>query len=326
MMEGDYSLLWGTSSLFSEGSYKVLKSGWLQKTTIATITFNVPEAYFGIYFVQFYQPNRDAVNAQFTVRPSLQLTPTSTTAGSKVVVKGTGFPASDKGNILMLNNTYTEPFSTSSLGSFSVQLTMPDLSLGSHQIKAHSQKLSNEFVTTSIEIVSRLSQPLQIPATTVPTNPPGTQLPAGGTVTVPVNPSSKAGLAKPVIISPRRDSFGWFGAQPVTFRWGAVTGIPGVSYNLEIGGNFSFKPEGLKKNGLAAASSVIELPPGTYYWRVQAVDGQGNAGEWAYSPYAFKVGNFPIVPVAVAAVFLGVMVYVGMLIRNYSRRDSEYYY
>jgi hypothetical protein len=326
MMEGDYSLLWSTSSIFSEGSYKVLKSGWMQKTTLATITFSVPEAYFGSYFVQFHQPDSDAVNVQFTVRPALQLTPTSTTAGSKVVVKGTGFPASDQGNILMLNDTYVEPFSTSSLGSFSVQLTMPDLSLGSHQIKAHSQKLSNEFVTTSIQIVSRISQPSQIPATTVPTNPPGTQLPAGGAVTVPVNPSSKGGLPKPVIISPRKDSFGWFGTQPVTFRWGAVTGIPNISYNLEIGGNFTFKPEGIKKIGLNATSSVIELPPGTYYWRVQAVDGQGKAGEWAYSPYAFKVGNFPIVPMAIAAIFLGIIIYVAVLIKRYSRRDSEYYY
>jgi hypothetical protein len=329
MMEGDYSVLWGTSSLFDQGTYKVIKTGWLERTTVASVTFNVPEASFGgPYFVQFHQPNRDAVNAQFTVRPALKLTPSSTTSGSKVVVSGTGFPASDKGNLLILNDTYVQAFDTSSLGSFNVQLTLPDLSLGSHQIKAHSQKLSSEFVYTSIQIVSPISQ--QSPLVTTPPpatqSPPKTVLPPGGPVTVPVTAApASASIPKPQIISPRRESVGWFGDQPVTFRWGAVQGVDGVSYNLEVGHNFSFSPRGTQKTGITATGTIIELAPGTYYWRVQAVDGKGRAGEWAYSPYPFKVGDFPIVPVAIAAVFLGILVYAGSLIFNSLRRYSGSY-
>ena len=83
MLEGEYSLIWGTSSLFEEGTYVILKSGNLQRSTTVSIPFKVPEtAYGGPYFVQFFQPMRDAVTDLFTVKPSLSVSPSAAKPGT----------------------------------------------------------------------------------------------------------------------------------------------------------------------------------------------------------------------------------------------------
>jgi hypothetical protein len=47
----------------------------------------------------------------------------------------------------------------------------------------------------------------------------------------------------------------------------------------------------IHKDGLKSTVYTVSLEPGTYYWRVKAVDGEGNESVWSYADYAFKVSE-----------------------------------
>lgn len=272
--------------------------------------------------MQFFQPARDAINDQFTVKPAIYVSPTSTTPGTTVMVKGSGFPADDKGHVSLKNNLATASFISSSKGSFSAKLTLPELEQGSHEITATSEKLGAEKASASISITSRYEEPKPTPQ---PTTPP--QNINNPVASVPVSPplTAQVNLPKPVIITPREDSIGWLGKQSVTFEWGPVTGSSGISYNFEVGDNFNFEPPlpGLQKTNLTSTHYITQLPPGTYYWRVKAVDAEGHEGDWSYSPYPFKVGNFPLVPLILILVIGTVLVLVVRKLKGLMQRDSS---
>lgn len=323
ILEGEYSLLWGTSSLFSEGTYKVLQKGEIEKTNIVTLTFNVPETPSGLYFVQFFMPNSNAINAQFIVRPGIYTTPTMAPPGSKVTVKGSGFPANDSGNILLDTSIFAASFSTGNLGSFTAQFTMPELDEGMHKVRALTQKLGNEAITADIEVISRYTQPTQPPPTSTPPSTP----PNNGSFNPQSNINSQSiiTLNKPVIISPKRDSFGIYGSQPVTFKWGAVSG-DSVRYILQIATNRKFNaPLVVQKDNIETNQIIIEVPPGEYYWRVRATDSLGNTSEWSYAPYPFKVSDFPVIPVAIGIGLVILVILVFRLFRIISIRTNHYY-
>jgi len=81
------------------------------------------------------------------------------------------------------------------------------------------------------------------------------------------------------------------GGIPGEFDWQPVDGA--VSYTLQYAFNRDFTVgvvnlDGLDFNG--ATISLDGLAPGTWYWRVRAVDGAGNAGEWS------EVNSFYVAP------------------------------
>jgi hypothetical protein len=67
----------------------------------------------------------------------------------------------------------------------------------------------------------------------------------------------------------------------------------------------------------------MRLEPGTYYWRVKAIDGAGNESDWALSPFPFQVGFFSVLYlVAGGIIFLIIFVFI---VRAFFRRIGEYY-
>jgi len=330
-IEGDYSILWSTSSLFTEGSFSIIAHGVLPKTNnIVAISFNVPEANYGNYFVQFFQPTREPFNAQFKVTPGIFAVPSSAQIGTTIIVKGSGFPADDTGTVSVVNQGISLPISTNSLGSFSVNLTISDITPGNHEILATTKRLdSSDIAVADIQVVSQKSVIIINPLPDEPTPPDDTDIPAP-TPNVPPPPPeiSKTPISKPVIVSPREDSIGMLGKQSITFKWGAVSEPKGITYTLEVGDNFKFDPplSEFTKSGLSSTSYKMVLPPGTYYWRVKAVDSQGNQGNWALSPYPFKVGEFPVLPVIAGAIFIIILIVFINMFKSSKKHDDQYYY
>ena len=79
----------------------------------------------------------------------------------------------------------------------------------------------------------------------------------------------------------------------------------------------------MRKTGLTGTTYSVKIEPGTYYWRVKAVDGAGNEGEWAISPYPFKVGFFSTWYLVIGGLlFLFLFI---MLVRVFLRRLREYF-
>jgi len=75
-----------------------------------------------------------------------------------------------------------------------------------------------------------------------------------------------------------------------TFDWSDVTDASGVSYSLQVDDNADFSSPIISKEGLTESTYTLTkdeaLSKGTYYWRVKAVDGAGNASGWT-APFSF---------------------------------------
>jgi hypothetical protein len=89
------------------------------------------------------------------------------------------------------------------------------------------------------------------------------------------------------------------GVKPTTrFDWSDVTDPSGVKYAYEISTESSFASVALQKIGLTQSEYMLRDTErlqlkgrqSAYYWRVQAVDGAGNASIWSV-PILFYVGS-----------------------------------
>jgi hypothetical protein len=95
----------------------------------------------------------------------------------------------------------------------------------------------------------------------------------------------------------------------ITFRWGGITGDTGITYVLEISneaGNVVWSQSGIEEFSYLVPGD--DLPRGTYYWRVKAVDEFLNESLWS-SRSSFTIWTVPtwvwvIVGVAVLVVLM----------------------
>lgn len=69
-----------------------------------------------------------------------------------------------------------------------------------------------------------------------------------------------------------------------TLDWSDVTDASGVKYQVQVDDNSGFSSPLLDASSLTASQYIFaagdNLPAGTYYWRVRALDGAGNASAW----------------------------------------------
>jgi hypothetical protein len=111
----------------------------------------------------------------------------------------------------------------------------------------------------------------------------------------------------PLPISPKGSTLR---SPEVTFRWLGVTNSTGYTYTLEISKDTTSGNIRSESNIEETSYELTLDDPGTYYWRLKAVDDYGNQGPW--SDYIkFKVSPIPIwVWVIVGVVVLIVLMYV----------------
>ncbi len=143
---------------------------------------------------------------------------------------------------------------------------------------------------------------------------------------------------KPRLISPVDTRTGFSGSFTgricPTFTWSNVTDPSGIaSYDLDTYGgddslmSISVPIEDVSFQGDIVAYTLPEkyaLSPGTYHWRVRAIDGAENEGDWT-EPQSFHAGILPqwaMITITVG-LLLGVILGVGVFIR---RRMGYYYY
>lgn len=86
----------------------------------------------------------------------------------------------------------------------------------------------------------------------------------------------------PTLISPPNGSL--LSDNTPSFRWSAVTDLSGVKYTLQYSVDNSFQTGTVVDNLLDNTYTVSDnrvLVDNKYYWRVRAVDGAGNIGNWS---------------------------------------------
>jgi hypothetical protein len=254
-----------------------------------TCQFTVPETVAGNHQFKAYDENisfGSDITANLQVGPTISLQPQHPEVGSEVTLTGKGFAGKSLVSIKYDSIAVSNSPTTTDSGSFSEKFTVPDSSADTHVITA-TDKAGN---------VATYGLPLES------TPPPA-----------------------PNTISPVQERFGWFGSQPVAFTWSPVSDPSGITYILEVDKSLRFFPlaPGMRKTGLTTPNTVMTLPPGTYYWRVKAIDGAGNESDWSLSPYPFQVGFFSGIYLAIGALIF-VIIFI-FIIRAFFRRVREYY-
>jgi len=254
-----------------------------------TADFTVPETMAGSH--QFKATDEelsvgDDIIANLQVGPTISLEPEQPDVGAEVTLTGYGFAARSTVSIKYDDIPVSNSPTTSDIGNFTEKFTVPESSSDNHIITA-TDKAGN---------VATIGMGLE------PTPP-----------------------SVPTPISPVDQRYGWFGSQPVAFSWTPVSDPSGITYTLEVDNSLRFFPlePGMRKTGLTKPSCIMNLEPGTYYWRVKAIDGAGNESEWSLSPYPFQVGFFSGLYLAVGAIiFLIIFIFI---LRAFFRRVREYY-
>jgi len=255
-----------------------------------SIDYTVPEVIRGSHTIKVESAELSStvsITAKVEVAPQLRLDPQRPSINTPLTVAGVGF-ASNKGVTIMYDAMeVSKGVKTDAAGSFSYTFTVPETSEKDH------------IITVTDESGNKATW--QLP---VESEPP---------------PKSET-------LMPRDERFGWIGAEEVSFRWEEVADSSGVTYTVEVGKDLKFFPlaPGMRKTGLTEPATTMLIQPGTYYWRVRAVDGAGNEGEWALSPYPFSVGFFPLWSLVAGSLLL--LVLFVLLIRSFTRRIKEYYY
>lgn len=343
-----------------------------KSTTKLTANFTIPEAAYGVNYVQLLRSWRPEAPYGFTfsVLPDIKASPASVSPGAQVSIKGTGFPANNKeiklsfdGKDMNLDITSNE------LGGFTATFTIPETIAGRHEFKANVEGTYIEDTRASFEVRPKVSLEPKLPEIGKEVTLTGTGFAASSPVSIKyddraitdspatnqsgsfshkfnvpesskdqhvITATDKAGNTAtyglplegepppmPSPLSPcQGERFGWFGPQPVTFRWEAVSDPSGVTYTLEIGHNVKVWPPAALRTNLTNTTCTLDLEPGTYYWRIKAVDGAGNESNWEYAPYPFNVGLFSIWYLIIGGLlFLFVFI---LIVRAFFRRLSEY--
>ncbi len=324
-VDGDYMIRWSSTSTFDEDKTVVLTKGNVPRGGYnVTARFTIPEAKYGIAYVQFRRIARDEpLNIQFNVKPGLTINPSPATPGTTVTINGTGFPANDTGTLTFDGKSTTVDIVTNKVGSFSAKYTVPDISTGAHKLVIDTPRLYTETATATLEVVTSINHSSNVPEDRDEVMI-DTDRASNSSTTGPSQDNKPP--KQPVILAPKGQRVGLLGTKPVTFSWTKVSDPSGITYTMEISDNIKFTPikPGMRKSDLTQASSTVRIAPGTYYWRVKAIDGAGNESQWVYSPYAFKVGLVPpLILIVSGLIFLLIFI---LLVRAFSRRLNEYYY
>ncbi|OGN94857.1 MAG: hypothetical protein A2Z75_03425 [Chloroflexi bacterium RBG_13_50_10] len=378
-VDGPYIIRWSKRPIGEEGQEGVdfiviAKGETPRNTTQINATFTIPEAAYGVNYVQLLRSWRPEApyGFSFSVLPGIKVNPSSASSGSTVTINGTGFPAKNKEVKLSFDgNDVKQEIISSDLGSFAAQFTIPNTIAGKHEFKATVENLSIGDVAASVQVQPNISLSPEHPDIGAEVTMTGCGFASNSPVLIKyddiiissspttsstgnfshkfvipesskdnhvITATDKAGNVatfglplegeapqSPNPISPAQERFGWFGAKPVAFTWSEASDPSGVTYTLEVDNDLRFFPlePGLRKTGLTKPSCVVRLQPGTYYWRVKAIDGAGNESDWSLSPFPFQVGLFSIwYLVAGGFIFLIIFIFI---VRAFFRRIGEYY-
>jgi hypothetical protein len=250
--------------------------------------FTVPDTMAGNHQFQATVGNFSVgdLTANLQVGPIISLDPAHPDLGTEVTLTGEGFAAKSAVSIKYDDIAVSNSPTSDDTGNFTEKFVVPNSSADTHVITA-TDRAGN---------VATFGLPLES------TPPPA-----------------------PNPVSPVDERFGWFGSQPVIFNWTPVSDPSGITYTLEVDKSLGFFPlaPGMRKTDLTKPNTIMTLEPGTYYWRVKAVDGAGNVSPWSLSPYPFQVGFFSGLYLAVGAfIFLIIFIFI---VRAFFRRVGEYY-
>ncbi|ACZ61717.1 hypothetical protein [Dehalococcoides mccartyi] len=250
-----------------------------------SVSFTVPERFAGIYLVEVRQG--EYINSQslrtnvwLDINPEIGLGKLLD-VGTELNISGKGFKPNGQVDLQYDGISLLKAFTDSS-GTFSVQITIPSSVAASHALILDDGQ-------------NRIVREIWLENTP----------PAAPVITLP---ASGEALSYPFI-------FGWEG----------VSDASGVEYVLQIASDSGFSGILLEIKGIKTSQYILtdnedinSSEAANFYWRVKAVDGAGNAGNWSEASVfgrASLVQNLGLV-VGVGAGLIAIVVFMWWTIRN----------
>lgn len=197
----------------------------------------------------------DVADTIIVISPEMGINPTSGAIGDDVIVSGTAFGGNQALTISYDGNQVAAGSTTNVKGNFTASFKVPKSQAGDHT------------VTVTDAVASVASSTFSVESTPPPTPQP---------------------------LSPEAGSrIGFVGKTVITFDWSDVDDPSGIWYLLEVSQSADFSGVMTHKEGLNQSQYTLTgdeaLAKGEYYWRVKAIDGAENQGEWTNGQF-FKVG------------------------------------
>lgn len=197
----------------------------------------------------------DVADTIIVISPEMEINPTSGAIGDDVIVSGTAFGGNQAITISYDGNQVAAGSTTNAKGNFTASFKVPKSQAGDHIVTVTDATASVASSTFSVE-----------------STPPPTPQP----------------------LSPEAGSrIGFVGKTVITFDWSDVDDPSGICYLLEVSQSADFSGVMTHKEGLTQSQYTLTsdeaLAKGEYYWRVKAIDGAENQGEWTNGQF-FKVG------------------------------------
>ncbi len=240
-------------------------------------TLVIPPSTQGLHTIGVYgssfTPKGVVPDTKFTVIPHMELKPSSGSKGTKVTVTGTGF-AKDETITISFNETRLDLLSVADdTGSFNATFVVPPTTIKDNKITATGNKGSS---AQAIFIAEKMAPPA--PNLLAPES--------GARMTV----FTSVGDVFTVVGKQLIDIISFSGQQStnnqqLTFDW-SDSGKPGeISYVLEVARRYDFLSPDLVKENLTNSGYTLHggdtLSPGSYIWRVKAIDNIGNESPWS---------------------------------------------
>ena len=323
-IEGDYEICWSPTPAFTQDKTSVLAKGHASRdNTAITHTFTIPEAEGGMRYIRL-RDYKNSVTLQFFVRPNIKANPNTALPGSAVTVTGQGFPAKTAGTLALDGILTNVPITTNDVGSFTAEFTVRNTAIaGEREISVIDGGFS-AITSAKLEILPMTTSSTE--PINMGTNDASVQAQIaehdGPRLVLEHNNSQ----ATPTPLTPLGNRYGILGTQLVTFTWGEVPNAGDTTYTLEISDDYEFSPSSLvtRRTKIPKTSWAVSIAPGTYYWRIKAVDGDGNESEWGISPYPFEVGSFSIWQLIIGG--LVCLLLLILVVRAFFRRQKKDYY
>jgi len=242
-----------------------------------TVDFIVPVMKAGKYLIAVEDVNREVKWDEFTVTSRISVNKSLGEVGAKLIVSGTGFEIK---SVVTIKYDTEELFTvkTNDMGAFTDTITVPISAPGAHVITAtDGYNLRQAVYTVESE-----------------------------------------GPVAPETLSPREHDEV---SSPFVLDWEGVYDISQpLVYSIQIARTPDFRRPILEKSDLIASQLTIGngdtlLPSrrGTYYyWRVCAIDGASNVGEWSTAT-AFRVKPASPLPTWLLDVLIGMAALIAIV-------------
>lgn len=286
-------------------------------------SLDIPPSSGGIHkLIPFgtFTPIGTAPSLTFEVIPKIKLAVDSGKVGDEVKVTGTGFASSGE---IKLKLGHVEAGSTTcdALGNFETTFKVPEGKGGESKVTATDG--SGNSAQANFTWISKEETPPPAPQTLSPKG--GSRIRVFSSAIDVVYKFAKT--LKMLI----KEMVKFFSPSAiVSFYWEDVTDPSGVSYTFQLADSGDFSSLFINKEQLTSSKYVLSveeaLAPGNYYWRVRAVDGAGNVGEWTEAQQ-FEVKIISIQSLVILIV--GGVILLGLLVFGFIvwwMRRSYYYY